>query len=205
MKFVIETGEMFLLFFFAPTETNLRKIIPVLYEDNLKIPPTLAVYTHVKYNKDSIFNVTFWDRLASSMRDINATTSYAETPRIMVSPPPSAPPITDTPTVLKEKPAELVTNQKTLLDKPGAHEANQQSLAKKAEKAQKENQQSSLKTTWKLSNFPKVLSRSKLNMQHAKSCNAINISQEDDRVSTISEKKKSSRIKNKLLNVFSRS
>lgn len=193
-------------FYFSPTETNRRKIIPVLYEDNLKIPPTLAVYTHVKYNKDSIFNVTFWDRLAFSMRDINATSSYAETPRIMVSPPPSAPPITDTPTVLKEKPAELETNQKSLLAKPGAQEStNQQTLVKKAEQAQKENQQTSPKMIWKLSNFPKVLSRSKLNLQHAKSCNAINMNQEDDRVSTISEKKKSSRIKIKLKNPFSRS
>lgn len=202
---LIEAGEICSSLLFTPTESNLRKIIPVLYEDNLKIPPTLAVYTHVKYNKDSIFNVTFWDRLASSMRDINATSSYAETPRIMVSPPPSAPPITDTQTVLKEKPAELETNHKSLLDKPGAQTANQQTLAKKAEQAQKENQQSSPKMIWKLSNFPKVLSRSKLNLQHAKSCNAININQEDDRVSTISEKKKSSRIKIKLKNPFSRS
>ncbi|KAH8415861.1 hypothetical protein KR222_002284, partial [Zaprionus bogoriensis] len=71
-------------------ENHMRKIIPILFE-NIQIPKTLAVYTHVSYvQHSSLFN--FWDRLARSLQDVDVSSASiysapvaVETPRIMLN------------------------------------------------------------------------------------------------------------------------
>ncbi|XP_060660890.1 myeloid differentiation primary response protein MyD88-like [Drosophila nasuta] len=81
-------------------ESHRRKIIPIVYNYKMALPQTLSIYTRLVYEQHSaLFN--FWNRLASSLYDMNVTQVYAqpnqitapetpvnalpETPRILVN------------------------------------------------------------------------------------------------------------------------
>lgn len=197
-------------------ENQLRKIIPVLFEQNLKIPPTLAVYTHVNYLRNStLFN--FWERLARSLHDLDlansfnanaaavATVQLPETPRIMVSPPPSAPALT---TELMDKPSLTVV---PLKDAPVAQEETQ----KAQQTLRPEEQQQTLpkKPAGMFALLGNALgNKSNKTLQHAKSFNAINVQEHDktldasiSNLSTRSENKKKRFMFTKKIRMFTRS
>lgn len=193
----------------------MRKIIPVLFEQNLKIPPTLAVYTHVNYFRNStLFN--FWERLARSLQDLDlancfnanaavATVQLPETPRIMVSPPPSAPALTPE---LMEKPLLTVV---PLKDAPVAQVETQ----KAQQTLRPEEQQQTLpkKPAGMFALLGNALgNKSNKTLQHAKSFNAINVQEHDktldasiSNLSTRSENKKKRFMFTKKIRMFTRS
>lgn len=189
------------------TENQLRKIIPVLFEQNLKIPPTLAVYTHVNYFRNStLFN--FWERLARSLQDLDLTNCFnanaavttvtlPETPRIMVSPPPTA-------SELMEKPALTVVPFK---DSPAAQEETQQTL-----RPEEHQQTLPKKPAGMFALLGNALGGKSKTLQHAKSFNAINVQEHDktldasiSNLSTRSENKKKRFTFTKKIRMFTRS
>ncbi|XP_061390804.1 myeloid differentiation primary response protein MyD88 [Musca vetustissima] len=57
-------------------EHKTRKIIPLLYE-NIDIPRTLNIYTHLRYSTTSIGFCDYWTKLANSIRNVNMTAENA--------------------------------------------------------------------------------------------------------------------------------
>uniref|UniRef100_W8C275 Myeloid differentiation primary response protein MyD88 n=1 Tax=Ceratitis capitata TaxID=7213 RepID=W8C275_CERCA len=49
-------------------QNNTRKIIPLIYEDSVIIPPALKIYTHLKYSPVPTTLFDFWARLGDSIR-----------------------------------------------------------------------------------------------------------------------------------------
>lgn len=49
-------------------EKKTRKIIPLLYEDDVVIPRALKIYTHLRYTEQTNALYNFWSRLIASIR-----------------------------------------------------------------------------------------------------------------------------------------
>ncbi|ALC41722.1 Myd88 [Drosophila busckii] len=189
-------------------ENRSRKIIPILYNPNMVIPQTLAIYTHIKYTANSsLFN--FWDKLARSLQDVDAVSIYSnqqqpytpttpevaampETPRIMLN----DTDVTDLPDYKLPEPKKMTLVGATSTPLPESKQRMKDKFLQKLN----------------FSSSPRNGSTAKP-LKHAHSISVINIQERErtlsassSNLSTTSEsKKRSNKWSSKLLKKFTRS
>lgn len=186
-------------------ENNLRKIIPILYCE-MTIPPTLAIYTHLNFtHHSSLFN--FWDKLARSLYDVDASYIYCSNPQLYAPTAPEALSLPETPRIMLNG-TDVTDQPDWKLTEPKAKFKSETPNAVAAMPEQKVKKRSMLLriTSSRNGSAGKPL-------KHAQSFSAINMPDHDNtlnasmsNLSTYSEKKKRlNKISSKLLKPFTRS
>ncbi|XP_017044563.1 myeloid differentiation primary response protein MyD88 [Drosophila ficusphila] len=183
-------------------ENNSRKIIPILYKTGMHIPHTLGIYTHMNYGGDSkLFN--FWDKLARSLHDLDASSTFSTRPVQTPSPvKESAPQLVSTPSI------RIQINDKDVTDMPNFKVPEAETTlvsisgstsSPTPERKPKKTDRFLRKFTHSFGKTPKSEKSSAKTLRHAHSVSTINVTERErtlsassSNISTTSESKKSS-------------
>ncbi|EDW01636.1 GH21551 [Drosophila grimshawi] len=189
-------------------ENNSRKIIPILYKQNMVIPQTLAIYTHVNYEASStLYN--FWDKLARSLQDVDTSSIYCTSQQLITPTTPEAIAPPETPRILingADVPDSTDWNVSETKLKSMSGSTTEPLPELKVKRKDK------LLHKFNFSTTPRSVRLDKT-MRHAQSVSAINIQEQNSaltasnsNLSTYSEsKKRSNKWSSKLLKKFTRS
>ncbi|KAH8372385.1 hypothetical protein KR093_011290 [Drosophila rubida] len=192
-------------------ESHRRKIIPIVYNYKMALPQTLSIYTRLVYEQHSaLFN--FWNRLASSLYDMNVTQVYNSGPQLNQPTTPETPvnSLPETPRIMVNDADVTDLPDSKLMEPKAYYKAQPPTVAMPEQK----------KSKVRLPGFRIISSSSSSGngstekpLRHAISSSAINDQNHDNKLnnsvsnlSTYSGKKKRfNKISSKLLKTFTRS